>query len=231
MRNAATTFRQWTGRWLFKLRDAEQGEVFLNQRRVFILPTRAGLTFCVMLIVLFLSAINYNLSLGFALTFLLGGCAIIDMHLTHRNLAHLYLTPGRAQPVFAGEEAQFELHLINRRKHARYAIRLYFMTDASPRIEHAADIAADASSNVILSTPTTERGWLQAPRICLQTRFPLGLMRAWSYWQPDLRVLVYPHPEEDAPPLPLTDGEKEDSRGTAGHDDFAGIRAYQSGDS
>jgi uncharacterized protein (DUF58 family) len=184
-----------------------------------------------MLIVLFLSAINYNLSLGFALTFLLGGCAIIDMHLTHRNLAHLYLTPGRAQPVFAGEEAQFELHLINRRKHARYAIRLYFMTDASPRIEHAADIAADASSNVILSTPTTERGWVQAPRICLQTRFPLGLMRAWSYWQPDLRVLVYPHPEEDAPPLPLTDGEKEDSRGTAGHDDFAGIRAYQSGDS
>ena len=231
MRNIATTFRLRTGRWLFRLRDAEQGEVFLNQRRVFILPTRAGLMFGVMLIVLFLCSINYSLSLGFALTFLLGGCAVIDMHLTHRNLAHLYLSPGRVQPVFAGEDAQFALHLTNRRQHDRYAIWLNLISDTSPQIPHAVDIVANASSDVTLSAPTFERGWLQVPRIHLETKFPLGLMRAWSYWQPDLRALVYPHPEENAPPLPLMEGEKEDGRGSAGQDDFAGIRAYQSGDS
>ncbi|WP_325510847.1 DUF58 domain-containing protein [Oxalicibacterium sp.] len=216
---------------MFRLRDAEPGEVFLGQRRVFILPTRAGLMFGLMLAVLFVASINYNLSLGFALTFLLAGCAVIDMHLTHRNLAHLYLSPGRAAPVFAGEEAQFLLHVANRRHHDRFAILLNFIDTATAELEHATDIAANAVSDVTLGAPTLERGWMPAPRIRLQTRFPLGLMRAWSYWHPDMRVLVYPHPEDDAPPLPLLEGANEDGRGSVGHDDFAGIRAYQSGDS
>lgn len=224
-------FQLWTGRWLFKLRDAEVGEVFLNQRRVFILPTRAGLTFGVMLIVLFVCSINYSLSLGFALTFLLGGCAVIDMHLTFRNLAHLHLRPGNTQAVFAGEDAQFELHLSNRRKHDRYAIWLNFIIDDAPAIEHVTDITADSTRSITLSTPTQERGWLAAPRIRLQTRFPLGLLRAWSYWQPAMHVLVYPQPEENGPPLPLLDGAKASGYGQAGNDDFAGIRAYQAGDS
>lgn len=226
-----TLFHHWTGRWLFRLRDAEAGEVFLNQRRVFIVPTRAGLTFGVMLIVLFLCSVNYSLSLGFALTFLLGACAVVDMHLTFRNLAHLHLRPGSTPAVFAGEDAQFELHLSNRRKHDRYAIWLNFIHIDLPAIDHVTDIAADSSRSVTLAAPTQERGWLNAPRIRLQTRFPLGLLRAWSYWQPAMRVLVYPQPEENGPPLPVRDGEKADGHGHAGHDDFAGIRAYQAGDS
>lgn len=226
-----TMFQRWTARWLFRLRDAEVGEVFLNQRRVFIVPTRAGLTFGVMLVVLFLCSVNYSLSLGFALTFLLGGCAVIDMHLTFRNLAHLHLRPGNTQAVFAGEDAQFELHLSNRRKHDRYAIWLNFISDDVTAVEHVTDIAADSSRSVTLNTPTKERGWCNAPRIRLQTRFPLGLLRAWSYWQPAMQVLVYPQPEENGPPLPMHAGEKSDGHGQAGHDDFAGIRAYQAGDS
>ncbi len=224
-------FQLWTGRWLFRLSDAEAGEVFLNQRRVFILPTRAGLTFGVMLVVLFLCSVNYSLSLGFALTFLLGGCAVIDMHMTFRNLAHLHLRPGNTQAVFAGEDAQFELHLSNRRKHDRYAIWLNFISDDVPVVDHVTDITADSNRSITLSTPTQERGWLVAPRIRLQTRFPLGLLRAWSYWKPAMQVLVYPQPEENGPPLPLLDGAKADGYGQAGHDDFAGIRAYQAGDS
>jgi uncharacterized protein (DUF58 family) len=225
------SLRQPAARRLFRLGDAETGEVLLNQRRVFILPTWAGLLYSAMLIVLFLTSINYNLSLGFALTFLLGACALIDMHLTHRNLAQLYLSPGRAHAVFAGEEARFELHLLNRRKHDRFAIWIGFLDTDASRIDHATDIPAQASSTVALSTSTIERGWLSVPRIRLQTCFPLGLMRAWAYWRPDLRVLVYPRPEEHAPPLPLAQGQKMDGRGVAGHEDFAGIRPYQSGDS
>lgn len=219
------------GKWLFRLRDAEPGEVFLNQRRVFIVPTRPGLAFGLMLVLLFIGAVNYNLSLGFVLTFLIAACAVVDMHLTFRNLAHLHLAAGRVQPVFAGEDARFELHLINRRRHDRYAIWLDFMHTMQPSSPQATDVAAGATQSVTLSTPTRERGWMPAPRIRLQTRFPLGLLRAWSYWQPDLKALVYPRPEDNAPPLPLAGETRVDGLGNAGDDDFAGIRAYQAGDS
>lgn len=212
-------------------REVEPGEVFLHQRRVYIMPTHPGLVFCLMLATLFIGSINYNLSLGFGFTFLLASCALVDMHLTFRNLAHLHLSAGRATPVFAGEEAQFELHLINRRNHHRYAIWLDFVGEGLPEVEQAADIAPHSTRSVMLSTPARQRGWLVAPRVRMQTRFPLGLLRAWSYWQPDARVLVYPTPEDNAPPLPFAEAEHKDGQGSAGQDDFAGIRHYQQGDS
>lgn len=224
-------FRQRLERWLFRLGAPEAGEVYLHQRRVFIVPTGAGLAFGLMLAVLFIASINYNLSLGFGLTFLLGACAVVDMHLTFRNLAHLHLVPGRVRPMHVGEEAQFELHLANRSKRDRYAIWLGFTDTGAADVQQALDIPASATRTVALGLGTDRRGWLRAPRIRLQTRFPLGLLRAWSYWQPDMRVLVYPRPETDAPPLPLGGAGPADGSGNAGHDDFAGIRAYQSGDS
>ncbi|RQO35701.1 hypothetical protein DBR37_04805 [Herminiimonas sp. KBW02] len=226
-----TMFTQWTGKCLFRLSTAETGTVFLKQRRIFIMPTRAGLIFGLMLMVLFICSINYNLSLGFALTFLLASCAIVGMHLTFRNLAYLHLSPGRTSPVYAGEIAQFSVQLDNRRSYERYAIRLAFITDGAVGIPHFTDIPSHASSDVTPSTPASERGWLTAPRIRLQTTFPLGLLQAWAYWQPAMQVLVYPRPEADSPPLPLSAGTQTDGRGNAGYDDFAGIRAYQSGDS
>ncbi|HJV86553.1 MAG TPA: DUF58 domain-containing protein [Noviherbaspirillum sp.] len=225
------SIRKRASKWLLRLDGPEPGETFLNQRRVFIVPTHPGLLFSLMMVVLFIGSTNYNLSLGFALTFLLGGCGLIDMHLTFRNLAHLHLAAGRTLPVFAGEEAQFELHLINRRTYQRYAIWLDFVADDRPDLAQACDVSANASTSLVLSTPAGKRGWLQAPRVRLQTRFPLGLLRAWSYWQPDAMVLVYPRPEDDGPPLPYAAATQKDGQGRAGQDDFAGIRGYQAGDS
>jgi len=223
------SMRRWLDRWLFRLGDPEPGEVTLTQRRVFILPSKAGLGFAVLLVVMFIGSINYNLSLGFGLTFLIAACAVIDMHLTFRNLAYLHLTPGRVLPVFAGEDAQFDLHVTDRRRYDRFAIWIGFIGPAMPL--QAIDVGAAATTQVILGLPTVERGWLAAPRIRLSTQFPLGLLRAWSYWHPEVRVLVYPGPEADAPPLPVAGRFKTDGSGAAGNDDFAGIRVYQPGDS
>lgn len=223
-------FRRRFERWVFRLGGPEAGEVQLKQRRVFIIPTRPGLGFGVMLGLMFIGSINYNLSLGFALTFLLGGCAIIDMHLTFRNLAHLFLAGGRAMPVFAGEEARFELQLINRSKYDRYALWLAFVNRETAELAQPVDIPAQSTRTVTLNITAGKRGWLQAPRVRLQTHFPLGLLQAWSYWQPYMQVLVYPQPETFAAPLPTAALEKQDGSGQAGHEDFAGVRAYQSGD-
>jgi uncharacterized protein (DUF58 family) len=104
----------------------DAGAVTLTARRVYILPTRPGLAFTVLLLIMLIGALNYNLGLGFALTFFTGACAVADMFLTTRNLAGLTLAPGRAAPVFAGDEAQFELRLHNPTRRDRYAIRLGF---------------------------------------------------------------------------------------------------------
>lgn len=225
--------RQWIDRWLFQLRDAEVGEVLLNQRRVFILPTRAGLGFSVLLLVLFIGSVNYSLGMGFALTFLLAACGLITLHMTFRNLAYLSLAAARAPAVHAGEMARFEVRLLNRSRHDRFALAIGFM-DAAPN-EHSVpaqdvDVPAESEATVTLSTPARHRGWLPAPRVRLDTRFPLGLLRAWSYWQPDAKVLVYPRPEDDPPPLPRAHEGREESNGPAGEEDFAGVRAYQAGD-
>lgn len=213
---------------LFQLRDREPGHVVLVMRRVFIVPTRPGLAFTGLLLVMLIGSINYTLGLGFALTFFTGACAVADMVLTAKNLALLRLAPGRAQPVFSGQEAQFELHVHNDTPADRYAILLGFLHDGEPH--HAVDVPSGGSGGVQLAAATEGRGWLAAPRVRLITRFPLGLFRAWSYWQPDLRVLVYPAPEMEAPPLPVSGAASEDGVGTVGLDNFAGIRSYRPGD-
>jgi uncharacterized protein (DUF58 family) len=214
--------------WAARAMKDDAGEVFLSQRRVYIVPTGAGIGFAVLLMVLLIGSINYSLGLGFALTFTAGACALVDMVFTYRNLAHLRLKPGRAPDVFAGEEAQFELHLVNRSARARYAIAVEF--NGSGRAAHLADVPAGGSAGVTLSVPTERRGWMSAPRVRLATRFPLGLFKAWSYWYPDLKVLAYPAPEPGAPPLPLSGGARGEGLGRAGEDDFAGVRSYQAGD-
>jgi len=209
--------------------ERDHGPLLLGQRRIYILPTGPGVGFGALVLVLLVGSINYNLGLGYALTFMALSCALVDMVLTWRNLAHLVLTPGRAPSVFAGQEAPFELQLANPGARNRYAIRVDVAGVAEPR--HVADVAAGSSASVRLAVPAQTRGWLAAPRLTLSTRFPLGLFRAWAYWHPDVRALVYPFPEDGAPPLPQVAGARSDGAGQAGSDDFAGVRAYQPGDS
>jgi uncharacterized protein (DUF58 family) len=215
--------------WTMRASSRDQGEVFLSQRRVYIVPTGAGLGFAGLLLVLLIGSINYNLGLGFALTFIAVACALVDMVFTYRNLAHLRLRPGRAHDVFAGDEARFELHLANGTGRDRYALAIEFVgASAAPLM---ADVAARGTTSITLSAPAERRGWVRAPRVRLSTRFPLGLFRAWSYWQPDLAVLAYPAPEPSAPPLPTSGAAPGEGPGTAGQDDVAGVRSYQPGDS
>ena len=210
----------------------DESELVLSQRRIYILPTRPGLGFGALLLVLLIGSTNYGLGLGYALTFLALSCALVDMVLTWRNLAYLRLQPLRGPNVFAGQEAVFQLQVRNPSRRARYAILVDVAGndagDGQPR--HAVDVPAQGSATVRLAVPSGARGWLEAPRLTFSTRFPLGLFRAWSYWHPGTRALVYPFPEEGAPPLPAASSSAMDGAGQAGEDDFAGVRPYQPGD-
>jgi len=211
----------------FGLRKPEPGTIFLRQKRVYILPTRHGLAFAVALIVMLIGSINYNLSLGYVLTFLLASMALVAILHTFRNLVHLRITPGRVEPVFAEETAWFELFIENHAGYDRCSISLWHQGKAIQ-----CDLASGRGATVTVAVAAEKRGWLAPERITVDTRFPVGLLRAWSYIQPDMRCLVYPRPDDGRLPLPEPAGGRGEKRvAGGGSDDFAGLRAYQTGDS
>ncbi len=216
--------------WLFQPRTPESGAIELVQRRVYILPTRHGLVFAVVLFMMLLGAINYTLSLGFVLTFLLVALAFNAMLYTFRNLARLSVTAVRTQPVFAGEAARFTLNLANASDHTRYAIGLARERRDRGGCEFT-DVPAGAMAQLHISVASEKRGLLPAGRLTLFTQFPLGIYCAWSYVQPAVSCVVYPRPAPAGLPLPQTEVVAGSGGGHGqGQEDFAGLRAYHFGD-
>ena len=215
--------------WLWGFTPPERGTVVLVHRRVYIVPTRLGWMFVATLGVLLTGSINYALSLGFALTFLLAGLGLVGMVHTARNLARVAISVGRAAPVFADELAQFRLFLDGRAPFDRPGIMVRHLSSGSQAV---IDVPAGGSAEAPLAAPAGRRGWLPLGRVMLETRFPLGLFRAWSYVEPDARCLVYPRPERSPLPAPSADASSGGQRAAAiGNEDFASLRAYQRSDS
>jgi uncharacterized protein (DUF58 family) len=172
----------------------------LTQRNLYILPTRPGWMFGLTLMVLLLISINYQLNLGYALTFLLAGCGVVSMHITHNNLRGLTLHLKPVTPVFAAQPALLEVVLTNA-GHARFGIGLK-LSGAQPATLIWSDVPAGGQALVRLSFVPPHRGWHEMAPLAVETRFPLGFFRVWSVWRPASRLLAYPAPETPAAPLP-----------------------------
>jgi len=214
--------------WGLRGPTPEAAPIVLTQRRIYVLPTKPGLAFALSIVVMLLGTINYSLSLGYVLVFLLAGLGVSAILHAFRNLSRLHLSPGRAEPVFAGERAHFGIQLTNPAASSKLAISLRLSGQSAV----LADVPAQGRTDIELALPAPRRGWLVLPRITIETTYPLGLVRAWAYAAPNLRCLVYPAPAAKAPPLPLGAGDQQGSRlGGSGNDDFAGLRAHQLADS
>jgi uncharacterized protein (DUF58 family) len=218
-------FRQW---WHARLPLTDR--LTLTQRNVYILPTGAGWMLGITLLVLLVASINYQLNLGYLLTFLLAGCAVVAMHVCHANLRGLTMHLVAPDAVFSGASALFFINLQNDRKQARPAVSV-----SVQGTDHWAwtDIAAQAITRVQLGFKTSRRGMHQLPILTLQTVFPLGTFRVWTLWRPHAQVMVYPAPEPHPPPLPWggTDEGHQATHANTHTGEPDGLRAYRRGDS
>ncbi|MDE2081169.1 MAG: DUF58 domain-containing protein [Burkholderiales bacterium] len=224
--------RAWFRRW-WQSRLPLTDTWTLGQRNVYILPTRAGLTFALTLVVMLLAAINYQLNLGYALTFLLAGAGLVSMHLTHGTLRGLTLHLRPAAPVFAGEPARLEVVITNPGGQ-RHGLALRFEDASRHGGSHAwCDAPAQGQAQFALGLVPARRGWQAVPALVVETVFPFGLFRAWTVWRPAARVLAWPRPEPAPPPLPRQDaasaGEAVLQAGAGGEQD--GVRAWRRSDS
>lgn len=223
--SARQRWRRWQDR-----RTPVAARTVLDGQRIFIMPSRSGGGFVVALLLILLAAINYQNSLAYALVFLLASVFVVAILHTYRNLSGLVLSSTAAQAVFAGEQARFDLRLESTGKDYQ-AIAAGWSAAQLQTV----DIDAGHVRQVGLHMLAPRRGWLAAPRIRVESTFPLGVLIAWSWVNPGQRVLVYPRPlQGELPTLPNARGDRHAQRQVLqgeGVDDFQGLKAYHPGDS
>ncbi|APW38604.1 hypothetical protein RD110_16525 [Rhodoferax koreense] len=221
---ARARFQRW---WQSRLPLADT--LRLTQRNVYILPTAPGWMLAATLLVLLVASINYQLNLGYLLTFLLAGCAAVGMHVAHATLRGIDLKLVAPDAQFAGTSTVLTVQLSSERRTPRRGIGLALLgTDHWTWT----DVPALGSATVHVAFAPATRGLHRVPAITAETRFPLGTFRVWCYWRPAAQVMVYPKPEAHPPPLPP--GEPKSGGAGTGHaqssGEFDGVRGYRRGD-
>lgn len=205
-----------------------EGVVTLDRSRVYILPTKSGVIFGLLLILLLLGSVNYGKSLGYVLVFLMAGVGNVAIFSTWRNLAGLRLSAGGCSPVFCGDHAEFVVQLENLDPVARHSVAI-----ARDGIEYEViDVPANRVGQLHFSRVAKQRGLLNAGRFRLSTEFPTGLFVAWTWIELSMQCVIYPKPALTAALTSndsVTDGEADIS--SDGLEEFTGLRKYQTGDS
>ena len=218
---------RWAANWARRRQGDDSHSIALARRRIYILPTRFGIVFGVMVFAMLLGSINYGASLGFALTFLLAGLGLVVMHHCHNNLLGAEIKFLGATPVFAGERAEFRVAVHNAGTAPRYEIELAQRNHRAGPV----DVAAGGTEILRFGVDTERRGWTTLERFAVETRHPGRLLRAWTWIHMDARCLVYPRPAAPGRPLPESTGYGAVGRPSSGDEDFAGLRAAVPGDS
>ena len=204
-------------------------QLLLNQRHVFILPTKRGFGFVALIILVLLIAFIYNNNLAYLLAFLLASIFFITILHTFKSLAGLILTMGQSKAVFAGDNAGFDVTIDNTRQHERY--NLHIRLDKEIRFA----LNAKEKRRLTLYSKTHKRGWHAIDTVRISSTYPLVFFCAWTPIHFAAKTLVYPKPSTVEQPFPQADGEVlnglNDASFNMGNDDFYGLKEYVPGDS
>lgn len=214
-------FQSWINR-----RIPRSDVQLLTQRNLFILPTAAGVMFGLLLLIMLLTGINYQNSLIYLITFLLGAVFVGAMHQTHRNLAGLELTLVQAGEGVAGDDIVFRLRAAAGKDDA-----IAFTLSADDLSVPVAHVPSGQSVDIALPVPSAFRGYLRPDRIRVETRFPFGLLKAWSWMRPVSAAVVFPRPivAPDAVSA-VEDGEQAANSRSPEGNDHAELRPWREGD-
>jgi len=221
--------RDWaTARWnqWITKRIPRAAEVSLNQQKLFIFPTHSGFALLGLILVLLLIAINYENNLVYALVFLLATVLVITVHVTFANLHSLTISGGRNTPVFAGNAGAVAIKLWARSR-TRYDIS--FINGDYRHLQ--AEIRPNELGALDINVKPYERGLFSLARLRVESDYPFGLVRCWSWVDISQPLWVYPKPLQP-PPLARQDASGNDLQTSPAQmgDDLYAFNAYRPGD-
>lgn len=209
---------------LTRLRQPEALPIRLDRRRIYVLPTPFGISMSVLLFVMLLGALNYGNNAALLLTCLFGAACGASLFVGFRSMSGLKLDNLRASDAHAGDILDLCL-IFNSGARTRPALRLECQD-----IEASFSLTPGQLPRVHLAPVASQRGWWRPGRLRVWTNYPLGLFRIWSWINPDTELLIWPRPESDPPPLPMSAHQHVGVRHGGAGDEHAGLRDYRVGD-
>ncbi len=211
--------------WLQR-RCPASAECTLSYRHIFIFPSRYGWIYLASLTAIFIGGVNYGNELMLALTFLLVSIFLVSILHTYRNLSEITLKAGQVEHCFLGEQALFRINVQKPITRSIEEIHLCFKNSPPSKIS----LIQDQQGVVELFIQAVKRGRLKPGRIKVETIYPLGIIRAWSWI--DLMQESWVFPKPIAGPLPSTvEVQNIYAKSIAGVDEYEGLRNYVPGDS
>jgi uncharacterized protein (DUF58 family) len=205
---------------LTRLKQIETLPILLHRRRIYVLPTRFGLVFSLVLLVMLLGALNYNNNPAMLLTCLLAAAGYQSVFQAFRSIDRVELRSLRAEPCSAGDDLYISLHFhIDARP--RHGLRL-----SIEGVESVFDLIPNSDGRVRIELAAPQRGWRRLGRIRVWSEYPFGLFHVWSWLNPEFSALIYPRLEAKAPPLPATGADAEQQTTRRAGDELAMLRNY-----
>jgi uncharacterized protein (DUF58 family) len=223
-----TALRARAARWVHRRQGSDRLPVTLARRRLYILPTRFGVAFALLLLLMLVAGINYTNSLALFLTFLLGAFALLAMQQCHRNLLGVSVRALEAPPVFAGSTGTLRVTLADEGARPRHGLEAAL----EGPVLAATDLARGARRTLELPIDAPRRGVVRIARVRISSAQPFGLFRAWTWVHAPVTLLVYPAPHGRLP-MPFVSAPLSGVRGRGGAavDEWAGLRPFRDGDS
>lgn len=201
----------------------------LGQRNVFVFPSTSALPFVSVLIVLWLLGTNYQNNLILALVFLMAALLVFAILSAFNNMRGLKLHYLGQKEAFAGDRVYLRFSLEHQRAKALDAIEFAWRGQLENSL--VIDLQPGETKEFELAFHCTQRGVYQLPKMRVQSVFPLGIIRCWTWLTWSGQLYVYPKPQDgDVDYHGYSEHQGEQTGGQSGSEDFSGLRAFRPGD-
>ncbi|HVX86616.1 MAG TPA: DUF58 domain-containing protein [Phycisphaerae bacterium] len=200
--------------------------------------TAAGGAFLAITLVVLLSAVNSSSNILFIILGVLAGMIAASLALTWLGLRGLAVTRSLPDHVIAGEPAEIEYRIANRKRlWPTFALHITESSLDRPLSPTAffVHIPARTATQAFARLLAPRRGLLTLSGVELSSSFPLGLQVRYRHLSAPGQIVVYPRVGTLNRKVAVAYREAVEagtmtSNRRGGHDEFYGLREYRPGD-